>query len=358
MFEKRKIDANGENYMEHIFPNAWLKAKILAGRTVSFSEDVPALLCNKNNSENHHHDEWIFIRLSETSRVRLVIDDNNPAFSIIYKENSGLTLLNNQTGEELIQGLNLEDAVIHAPDQLFLGLYEYCRIGCKFCPLHTTQGTMLHYSLDSIYKDIDDSSKKSYSSIGITTSIPYNLTSDDVADEMIFVVRKIREKVGFNIPIGVSTRIPSERIMEQLKNAGANEIRLNIEVPNSQLSHKLMPNKSLEDIYNSLALACKVFGKGKVSSNIVLGLGESDQDVICAIRRLAKLGVIATLYPYDPFDGDKRLNLKFDRPDAERIYRLAVSHKEILDEYQLSTSTLLTMCPACAASHVFPGKDL
>lgn len=62
------------------------------------------------------------------------------------------------------------------------------------------------------------------------------------------------------------------------------------------LAEKLMPNKAVNDIYQSLISACKVFGKGKVSSNIVLGLGESDQDVIVAIRRLAEIGVIATLY--------------------------------------------------------------
>lgn len=344
--------------MEHIFSNAWLKAKILAGRTVVFDDRVPISICGNKNTENHHHDEWIFLRLNEKSRVRLVVDDRNPAFSISYIDNEGLLLIDNQTGEKLIQGFELEEAVIHAPDQLFLGLYEYCKIGCKFCPLHVAHGEMIHYSLDSIYYDIDMSSDKPYSSIGITTSIPYHLSSNDVADEMIFVVRKIREKVGSDIPIGVSTRIPSEIAMKQLNNAGASEIRLNIEVPNQMISQKLMPNKSLEEIYNSIAIACKVFGRGKVSSNIVLGLGESDQDVIYAIRRLAEMGAIATLYPFDPFDNSELIASGFSRPSAERIYRLAVAHKEILDEYQLDPLSLMTMCPSCAASHVLPGRDL
>lgn len=344
--------------MKNTYQNAWLKAQILAGRTAVFDNNVPMSLKGKNNTENHHHDEWVFIKLNERSRVRLVITDKEPSFCISYNKNKGLVLINNYTREELLQHLEFEEAVVHAPEQLFLGLYEYCKIGCKFCPLSISHRNMIHYSLDSIYKDIDDSVGKSYSSIGITTSIPYNLSSDDVADEMIFVVQKIREKVGNNIPIGVSTRIPSEEIMRSLKKAGASEIRLNIEVPNQVLSKEMMPNKNLEEIYHSLSIACKVFGRGKVSSNIVLGLGESDQDVICAIRRLAKIGVIATLYPFDPFDSNELVVSEFCRPDAERIFRLAVVHKEILDEFQLDTSTLLTMCPACAASHILPGKDM
>lgn len=343
--------------MEHLFPNAWLKARILAGRTVVFDDKVPISISGKNNTENHHRDKWIFLRLNEKSRVRLVVDDINPTFSISYIDNNGLLLIDNQTGEKLIQGFELEEPVIHAPDQLFLGLYEYCKVGCKFCPLNVTQGELIHYSLDSIYYDIDMSSDKSYSSIGITTSIPYSLSSNDVADEMIFVVRKIREKVGYDIPIGVSTKIPSESAIKRLKDAGANEIRLNIEVPNQAIAQKLMPNKSLEEIYCSLTIACKVFGRGKVSSNIVLGLGESDQDVIYAVRRLAEMGAIATLYPFDPFDNSGLVAARFSRPNAERIYRLAISQKEILDEYQLDASSLLTMCPSCAASHILPGRD-
>lgn len=344
--------------MKHTYSNAWLKAQILAGRTVTFDDSIPLDLLGKNNTENHHHDEWVFIKLNDKSRVRLVVTDKNPSFTISYKKNKGLVLSDNCTKTDLAQQLILEEAVVHAPDQLFLGLYEYCKIGCKFCPLSVAHGTMIHYSLDSIYKDIEDSSGKSYSSIGITTSIPYNLSSDDVADEMIFIVRKIREKVGSDIPIGVSTRIPSKTVMRELKGAGASEIRLNIEVPNQQLSKKIMPNKSLEDIYHSLSAASEIFGKGKVSSNIVVGLGESDQDIIGAIHRMAEIGVIATLYPFDPFESTELIINEFCRPDAERIYRLAVEHKEILDRHHLDTATLLTMCPACAASHILPGKDL
>ena len=344
--------------MDVIYSNAWLKARILAGRTVIFNENVPQSIRSKYNSENHHYDEWIFIRLNENSRVRLVIDENSPAFSINYIDSIGLLLIDNKNEEILIKGFEIEEAVIHAPDQLFLGVYEYCRIGCKFCPLHINHGEKIHYSLDSIYKDIDMSKKKGFSSIGITTSIPYSLSSNDVADEMIFLVRKIREKVDPSIPIGASTRIPSESAMKQLYAAGASEIRLNIEVPNQILSKELMPNKSLEEIYQCIDVACRIFGRGKVSSNIVLGLGESDQDVIDAVRCLAEIGAIATLYPFDPFDSSNLISNEFIRPKADRLYRLAVAHKKILDEYKLDPLSLKTMCPSCAASHIFPGRDL
>lgn len=343
--------------MDHTYKVAWLKARLLSGRTVKFDSTVPANLCG-NNTENHHYDRWIFIRLNHQSRVRLVVQENNPTFSIYSDPNYGLCIEDTRTKEVLIEGVELEKAVVHAPEQLFLGLYEYCKIGCRFCPLHIENERRVHYSLDSIFEDIDASAGKPYSSIGITTSIPFHLTSEDVADEMAFVVQKIREKLGPVIPIGVSTRIPSERVLNRFKEAGADEIRLNIEVPSPDLAQQLMPNKPLEEIYASVEKACKVFGKGKVSSNIMLGIGENDQDVIAAIRRLAEMGAIATLYAFDPFDSNADYTSQFSRPSAERLYELALAHKDILDEFNLDPLSLKTMCPACSASHIYPGRDL
>ena len=278
--------------------NAMLKAILLSGRTVGFSERV---LNGQENAdmENHHHEAWVFIRLNSHSRVRLVISDR-PRFLIDYNDNRQLILVDSINNTVLLENVVFEEAVIHAPDQLFLGLYEYCKIGCKFCPLSVRTGSAIHYSLDSIYEDISNSKNKQYSSIGITTAIPYHLSSDDVTDEMCFVVRKIREKIGNEIPIGVSTRIPSMEKLIWLKQSGANEVRLNLEVPEEKLSVELMPNKPTSKIWKSLQEACEVFGPGKVSSNIVLGLGESDDNVVSCIDRLASIGVIATLYPYDP----------------------------------------------------------
>lgn len=343
--------------MEYQYKNAWLKARVLAGRTVGFTSKVrekDKLI----DMENHHQDKWLFLKLNNHSRVRLVVDDA-PFFLIDINNRGNLVLQDSKTGEILLENIVFEKAVVHAPKQLFLGLYEYCRIGCKFCPLSRVESELVHYSLDSIFDDIEKVKNNSYTSIGITTAVPYHLSSEDVVDEMIFVVTKIREKVGHKIPIGISTRMPSKEKMLLLKSAGATEARLNIEVPNEALSKKLAPNKPLEAIMKSIETACDIFGRGKVSSNIILGLGENDDDVIKYIERLAEIGAIATLYPYDPFESHIQNSIKgFQRPNAERLYRLATAHKEILSKHNLDTSTLLTMCPACAASHIFPGKDL
>ena len=253
----------------------------------------------------------------------------------------------------LARGIIVEEALVHAPEQLFLGLYEYCSIKCKFCPL-AYSNEKIHYSLDSIFYDIDCNKDKGIQSIGITTAIPPNMDASDVGDELAFVIDKIIKKVGFDIPIGVSTKTPSLSTLKKLREAGASEIRLNLEVWDKELCRKMMPKKDINAILESIQIATEVFGKGKVSSNLILGIGETDKSIIEGIEVLAKSGAIATLYPYDPIEQDCN---NFARPDADRLIRLAKIHKKILDKYNLDPMGLKTMCPACAASHLYPGKD-
>lgn len=341
------------------YNNAWIKAVLLSGRTVGFFDRANKYAW-KMDLDNHHRDSFLFVRLNKDSRVRLVIDDN-PRFMIDAYSDT-VSIFDAENNQMVVENVAVEEAAIHAPEQLFLGLYEYCKIGCRFCPFGTARVESdiekVHYSLDSIFRDIDSATNKNYTSIGITTAIPFNLSSDDVADELIFTVRKIREKVGSTIPIGVSTRIPSIDKLRQLYESGANEVRLNIEVADEKLAVKLMPNKPQNDIMISLTSAVDVFGRGKVSSNIVVGLGETDSQIVTMVERLAQIGVVATLYPYDPIDCTSVISRTFSRPSADRLYALAVEHKRILDSNGLDPTALLTMCPACAASHILPGKDL
>jgi|GEM_PF-3405564 len=338
-----------------MYPIATLKARLLAGGTIILSEEVSNQY--PIYKDNHHNNPWIFLSLSLESRVRLTVTNEKPAFLLKMGRDKYLSIVDLNTNEVVVEKVGYEEAIIHAPEQLFLGMYEYCKIGCKFCPF-SVSSKKIHYSLDSIYADIDNAFDKPFTSIGITTSIPPHLSDDDVADEMIFIVKKIREKVGLNIPLGISTKIPTREKLVLLKEAGVNEVRLNIEVPNIELSKQLMLQKPLVDILESVKMACQVFGHGKVSSNIVVGLGESDDDVLYYIEVLAKLGAIATLYPYDPIETSDSYISTLKRPSAERLFSLAVKHKQILDKYNLDTRTLQTMCPACAASHILPGRDL
>jgi len=330
---------------------AMTKAFLLSKSYIRFSSDI------KNNIEkqkgNLYRKEWVFIRLNRNSRVRL-----------IYNENADILLIPSQDGTYYIQDIitnsiiiknvQIEKVLAHAPEQLFFALYKKCSMGCKFCPL-STRIDDAHYSLDLMYSRIKNIKNNEIKSISITSSSPPNLSTSDVVDEMIFLINKIKNIVNPDIPIGVSVKEPSKEDLSRLKENGVNEVRLNLEIFNDSLSQKLMPIKNKKNIMKSIAYACDIFGTGFVSSNMIIGVGENDSDLLLGTEALAKLGAVATLYPYDSIES---ITEDFHRPTVERLYSLAIEQKKIFDKYKIDTSKLKTMCCSCAASHIFPGKDL
>jgi len=344
-----------------------VKATLLSGATVGIpAEERPGWLRQAiESTENHHGNSWIFLRLGPTSRVRLTVTENAPRFTIrrLTPTEGCVSVFETATGTPVAHDLTVEKALVHCPRQLFLGLYEHCGSGCLFCPL-SYRSDAVAYTIDEMMADISRYEGEGLDAIGITTGVPSGMTSEDVGRSLAAVVREISSRTHHSIPIGVSSKHPSALVLRMLRDAGAVEARLNIEMFNRDLARRVMPNKHLDDILRSIDDACRMFGRGKVSSNMLVGLGETDDDLLSGIAELARLGAIATLYPFDPLPRrwQERLVTAAGRhvgiPSAERLVRLAVEHSRILRNHGLNAKTLVTMCPGCAASHIMPGRDL
>jgi len=356
-----------------------LKLILLSGYSIGikkglleFCENKKLSLARVINKDNIYSFPWIFIRLNPSMRVRLVVDQISPNFYIeLSDQNKDLyAIVDNFTNHTIVTNLELEYAMHHCPQQLFYNLHQYCFMKCGFCPL-TIAPQWNNESLEKIFSDIDKFEGQNIHGIGLTSGIPAHESGNKVAWEMVRIVEALRIKIGNNIPIGVSPLQPSEDVIWALKNAKANEIRINIEVNNPVLARIISPRKNPEKTLESISNAVKIFGHGKVSSNIILGVGETNNEVIEGIEELAKNGAIATLSPYDDFpEGNKFLSeiqktapfslegRNFGRPKPDRLLLLAQEHKRILENHSLNPLLLKTMCPHCTATNIMPGRDL
>lgn len=306
-----------------------------------------------SSTGNIGKNQWIFIRLSKTSRVRMTLSEN--ANLILVKSNANdYFIQNSQTHERVIEHVTIERILAHAPDQLFFLLYKNCTNGCLFCPL-TYNSNYSHYTWEKIQDRITENVLYKIQSVSFTTSCPKGKTQNELVEEIIDIATRTRKLLGMDITLGASLKTPSREHLLRLKDAGICEIRLNLETYNRGIAQCIMPNKNLNEILYSIEQAVTVFGKEKVSSNIIIGLGESDDDILNGVCRLAEIGALSTLYPYDSIGLS---NYNFQRPSAKRIYNLAIEHKKILKKHNLNPLGSKTMCCACAASHLYPGKDI
>jgi biotin synthase-related radical SAM superfamily protein len=108
--------------------------------------------------------------------------------------------------------------------------------------------------------------------------------------------------------------------------------------------------------------AVEVFGRGKVASNIIYGMGETDDDLLDTVERMASMGVAAGLRMLSLNDTNRPYMEaalgQLQAPSVKRMIRLAEAHKRILQRHRLDPRTFHTMCFACTCCDLVPFHDL
>jgi biotin synthase-related radical SAM superfamily protein len=174
--------------------------------------------------------------------------------------------------------------------------------------------------------------------------------------EVLRVADLVRSLRCFNVPVGVSVCATpdSNRI---LKEAGAREVKYNVETVDPDLFTRVCPGLDLPEIESALCKAVKIFGQNHVFTNVIVGLGESDKVLKNGIDELAEMGVMPVLravYPHPLRLGE----IEMIRPSAERMLVLARYTRRALDKHGLRGDEALTMCYRCTGCDLVPHRDL
>ncbi len=287
-----------------------------------------------------------FFFSSEGHRVRLAVKKESP----LEAEMEGKDLVIRKGDVEIARG-SIEEELIHCPDQAFITMCEQCIFDCKFCPVPKLEGKVK--TMEQMLKMISDAHDTGrMKSISITSGVEISAQKEvERAEELI---RRLREK--YNVPIGVSV-YPTEDSTRRLKSAGADELKYNVETMDRKLHEELCPDQDLEFLLDALIEGVKVFGKNKVCSNFIIGLGETDDSARKGIEELVSIGVVPILRAaasHPLREGE----VTVERPSSERLLNLNRFLKDKLDEYGLRADTFDTMCLPCTGCDINPHVDL
>ena len=135
------------------------------------------------------------------------------------------------------------------------------------------------------------------------------------------------------------------------------EVKYNLECADRELFKRVCPGMSYQEIMDALVEAVEIFGKNHVFSNIIMGLGESDEILRRTIDDLTKKGIIPVLravYPHPLRAGEAVM----ERPSAERLLDLARYLRDALEKNGLDGTAALTGCYRCTGCDLIPGRDL
>jgi len=286
-----------------------------------------------------------FVR-SGTRRVRLSIKKESPLKVIPFKDGVAI-----QKEGRIIACGQLELPLCHCPEQAYITVSERCVFDCKFCPVPILHGRVK--TIDEITALVEAAAARGkITAISLTSGV-----AESPEKEAAYLTQIVRHLAGrFNLPIGVSI-YPTATSTEDLHAAGASEIKYNVETMDREIFRRVCPNLSLEEILVALRGAVEVFGKNNVSSNFIIGLGETDECVGQGVETLTGMGVIPNLRPISPHPLRKG-EISVERPSSERLIKLTRINKAALERHGLDVRAARTMCLPCTGCDLTPQRDL
>lgn len=316
---------------------AWKKAELLCVGEIGLPESFPQLVSSAGPFAGRR---TISLQIGN-SRIKLPVGKN----SEFWIQNSTIF----HRGKIFLEDVKFLPQG-HAPYQTFINLDSRCRYGCRFCVL-----PKLCLPSKNVKDALEIISKKPESrGIAITSGIPSS--PSDTIKKIASLVKKVKRS---GLPVGVEVYATRREDLLLLKRSGVDEIKLNLHSWDRRIFEKICPKMKYERILEMISHASDIFGYGKVCSNLLFGLGESDASILEGVEKLAGEGVAATLRLVRVNEYNRsELKPLLQRVKPERMLSLAREQKRIFKRYDLSPKKFQTMCHACGCCDLVPFVDL
>lgn len=117
-------------------------------------------------------------------------------------------------------------------------------------------------------------------------------------DEIIYLISFFK---NFNVPISVSSPIEDITQVSLLFQSGVDRVNISIDVANKEMFEKIKEKNWHENI-NLIKLASEKY-PGKITTHIIIGLGETEKEVLELIKFLSDWNIKVALFAFTPLPG-------------------------------------------------------
>jgi lipoyl synthase len=229
-------------------------------------------------------------------------------------------------GEELPQfvraslgsaiALKLAEGRIDAkPSTIYLLTYVpgRCRADCRFCSQaksSTSKADLLsrvswpRYRSIEVLKALENSWRKG----SVKRVCIQALNYPEVFSEIYALVKGITSRM--EVPVSLSCQPVNSEEMRLLADAGLERIGIPLDASNPEVFDMIKGSEAggpylWKKHLDTIQEATEIFGKGKVSTHVMVGLGEKDSDIVKIIDDMVKLGVCPALFAFTPVHGTR-----------------------------------------------------
>jgi biotin synthase len=156
------------------------------------------------------------------------------------------------------------------------------------------------------------------------------------------IVGRLKEALNTPLSVLIAPNLFDRQRLAELKAAGADMIGIGLDAASKRIfelrrGRAVRGGLSWANYWRTIEAAVSIFGSGKVNCHLVVGLGETDADLVATVQRLKGLGVPAYLFSFYP-EPDSRM-ARTRRPSLVRWRRLQLV-KHLLESGRLAPEVL------------------
>ena len=254
-------------------------------------------------------------------------------------------------------GISLRNiALLHGKDCIATTVLQHCvhwkrSQKCSFCATETSikNNTTVARKTPEQLADVAMTARNLD---GVSHMVLTSGTGDPPGSEISYLADCVRAiKAVVDMPVQVQfAPPPSFDRIDLLKEAGVDAVGIHVESFDVNILSRVAPAKAQIGIHHYIKAwkkAVELFGPNRVSSFLIVGLGESPESILWGSEFLADLGVYPFVVPLRPIPGS--ILEKALPPDPEIMKQIYDSVARILGKKGISTEKTLAGCVRCGA---------
>jgi biotin synthase-related radical SAM superfamily protein len=234
-----------------------------------------------------------------------------------------------------------------SPTTLYLLTYKEgrCVANCSFCPQAKSSESDLDklsrvtwpvFELEDLFSEFK-SEKFPFLKRLCIQCLNYNNVENDAKELITYLKQKT------DLPISLSIKPIDEINMMDFKKLGINKICFPLDAATENI-FTVIKGRSANSVYSfkkhieTLKKALIIFGKQKVGTHLIIGLGEIEKDAIKFLLFMNEMGIDVGLFAFTPIKGTKLE--KLEQPKIGKYRKIQLAHY-LIYKYKISSNELI-----------------
>ncbi|MBQ7738677.1 MAG: MSMEG_0568 family radical SAM protein [Desulfovibrionaceae bacterium] len=198
-------------------------------------------------------------------------------------------------------------ALLHGKNCLASTVLQHCvrysnpKLRCQFCSLGETlnQKATIAKKTPAQLAEVAVAAKK----LDLVTHVTLTSGTTRPIDSGILYLGECAKAVtdATDLPVQIQFEPPEDfGLFEKLHSMGVANVGMHVESLDEEVRKRVIPGKAeipLERYFAAFEEAVRVFGKNRVSTYVILGLGEDYQKTLSLTKKLVQIGVYPNLVP-------------------------------------------------------------